>query len=82
MANAKQCDRCDKFYKPYDGLPFGEPITNPLYMYIGITLDAKERGCGMVMDLCPECMGKLIKFLRYEDNNCENEVNEEGRGDI
>jgi hypothetical protein len=77
MADAKQCDRCDKFYKPYDGLPIltNQDKTQAGFKYNKIILETRHSNVGKLMDLCPECMSKLIYFLFYEDD-------EEREGDI
>ena len=68
MANALKCDRCGKLYE----------------IYRGVTFDGHDYRCieihGMLMaksfDLCPDCMTKLIDFLKaQEDDIIDTKVN-------
>lgn len=67
MGYAKKCDRCGKFYEPYN-------VENDSENINGITtLNIDHKGCYFshnVIDLCPDCKnsfeawykaGKLIK---------------------
>lgn len=66
---AKKCDRCGKLYEHYDGSKeFKENGRANAVMLIDRDLDEKYFG-RKDYDLCPDCMGKLIAFLKREDNN-------------
>lgn len=65
MANARVCDRCGSFYKPYDGLPFSDKkyISNALELLRSYET-ASEEDCHEYFDLCPQCMSEVINFLK------------------
>lgn len=69
MALAKRCDRCGKHhdhYITYDGAAAGNAINLVVVTDVGALYRTIER-----FDLCPECMGELIDFLK-EKNDAEN----------
>ena len=61
MANAKKCDRCDKLYEDYDGIEVVEHGDSYNWLRI-FTPSIKYK----TYDLCPDCMEKLISFLKFE----------------
>ena len=66
MADAKKCDRCGALYDIYDGITF---ITNGWeYNHMAIFTNSSV---SKTFDLCPNCMGKLIDFLKDEVKNKE-----------
>lgn len=63
MANALKCDRCGKLYENYKGIRIGDRGAYYCCMSI-ITSDGwVRRG----YDLCPECMTKLVEFLKLDE---------------
>lgn len=59
MAEAKKCDRCNRYYDPYkndghDGFTF---------TYDGVA------DCDLITDLCPECMASLNEW--YENKEAD-----------
>ena len=74
MAMAKKCDRCGKLYEHY---PKGNKSQSNAIRKIqrdafGGTMNANK---GWTMDLCPECMDEVEKFMapkRKEEKNAEN----------
>lgn len=66
--NAKKCDRCRKFYEPYRGvnpmLP-GDSCTKYFYPYnyLGFYNDIETAAPDKYVDLCPNCMEQLRKWL-------------------
>ena len=61
MANAKKCDRCDRLYEIYDGIP----VTEKGFKY-NIARVIGAESIHRTYDLCPDCMIKLISFLNNE----------------
>lgn len=53
--NAKKCDRCKRYYDKQD-------CSHHINVY---NLEWRG-GCGESFDLCPECMKKLVKWLKDE----------------
>lgn len=62
MASALKCDRCGRLYEHYQGVEIVEGGNK----YHAITLE--NRYDHKWYDLCPECMGKLIEFIRGDLN--------------
>ena len=63
MADAKKCDRCGALYDIYCGIAF---VTNGWeYNHMAIFANG---GVSKTFDLCPNCMGELINFLKDEDD--------------
>ena len=61
MARALKCDRCGKLYEHYDGIKLNDKGMH----YQGVSLDSN--GCwSKSFDLCPECMTKLVEFIKAE----------------
>lgn len=60
MAIAKQCDICGKVYKQYNNMD-NPKKPNGLML---VTLDSESRTytTHIPMDLCPDCMKKLLDF--------------------
>ena len=58
MADAKKCDRCDRLYEIYDGIP----VTEKGFKYRQLRLVAGDSIC-KTYDLCPTCMTQIIAFL-------------------
>lgn len=60
MALAKKCDRCGIFYDIYP--KSGSTSFNSIKL---VSTDSRgnERIGSIMMDLCPECMGKLKDYL-------------------
>ena len=63
MAEAKQCDRCGNFYRPYDGEKYESEKRSYHFNCIDIANEQQYKR----LDLCPECMQKIIKFLKMEE---------------
>jgi len=59
MAYAKMCDRCRSFY-PYD------PTDEPRYEITDTEKLESLRSNRGVLDLCPACYEKLLKFIANE----------------
>ena len=60
---AKKCDRCGKYYELY----------KDNYGHNGVALTSHDRFECLnpnydKYDLCPECMEKVIEFLKGEEN--------------
>ena len=60
MADAKKCDRCDKLYEIYDGIPITAMGTG--LKYSKLQLVAGE-SITKKYDLCPTCMTQVVAFL-------------------
>lgn len=60
MALAKKCDRCGNFYEHY-GKEEYEP-NGMAFIYKG--KDCSFHKIHKIFDLCPDCLGKLDKFIR------------------
>lgn len=62
MAKALKCDRCGKLYEHYEGIRVQDKGVH----YVSLTLNSD--GCwGRKFDLCPECMTKLVEFMKNEE---------------
>lgn len=79
MANAKQCDRCGKFFDPYKMNGMSCKFQNPLFQ---TSNDIREGVVGKLMingspdiyvDLCPECAELFEAFMCCCDIPKENE---------
>ena len=60
---AKKCDRCGKFYELYDGFEIAKGGNK----YNTVRLE--KLVCDSIyrkFDLCPECMEKLVNFIKNE----------------
>lgn len=67
MSKALKCDRCRKLYEPYDGIKF-RPTSNPYN-----TLRLTNNYIGAEFDMCPECMEKVIEFIKAGKEEEEND---------
>ena len=67
MAKARNCDVCEKYYKPYNETRMSK---KPNSMRFTISeSDDSTWGCGDRIDLCPDCLKSIaehIEFLRTE----------------
>lgn len=63
MANAKKCDRCGVLYEIYNGIKIerGGNSFNWLRLFTTHGVAYRE------FELCPECMTKLVGFLKGEE---------------
>ena len=61
MALCKKCDRCGKMYDHYN-IHIGALAANAIKIVSLSNADA-HMSPAMDLDLCPECMSELIKFL-------------------
>ena len=61
MANAFKCDRCKNLYGKY----YGIKLTPQGARYTSIQLQGNGFWCDK--DLCPDCMEKLISFIKMEE---------------
>ena len=67
MSVAKQCDRCENFYEPYTTKVTSKDVN-------GISL-IKRRSYDIsfsneaTLDLCPQCIHELNKWLTEDSNN-------------
>ena len=82
MSEARQCDRCNKFYSINDkNEKRGEyPITEDYKKPVGsMTLYDNNTNRIKHLDLCPECSRSLIVWLndwgQYEEDEKENDIN-------
>ena len=73
MSNAKKCDRCGKFYDPFDMEGMSCKFSNPI---LQATNDHREGLIGKLMlsgspddyeDLCPECAELFEAFMSGAD---------------
>lgn len=69
MALAKKCDRCGKLYEHYEKIEHEKYVG---YNYNAIAFVSVNRRCikelaTTPIDLCPECMSKLIEFLEEKE---------------
>lgn len=72
MANAKVCDKCNRFYFYNDLNSCSEPIRGLNMLRFEVT-DRNYDSCHKV-DLCPDCYRELYKFLTgKEPNECKSE---------
>lgn len=58
MANAFKCDRCGNLYEPYNGIEYQAGCNKYHSVCLCKGLNNKY------FDLCPECMTKLIEFIK------------------
>ena len=72
--NAKKCDRCGKFYIPYDGFGNGgkDWLGHDMHKYIfnSIKLVQEIGGDGDIVDnidLCQECAQKFSDWLEMKE---------------
>ena len=69
MADAKKCDRCDRLYEIYDGIP----VIERGFKYRTLQLVAGDT-IHKTYDLCPTCMTQVIAFLNnHKDLNADDE---------
>ena len=61
MALCKKCDRCEKMYDHYN-IHIGALAANAIKI-VSLSNDDACMSSAMSIDLCPECMSELIKFL-------------------
>ena len=61
MALCKKCDRCGKMYDHYS-IHIGALAANAIKIVSSSNTGA-YMSPAMDLDLCPECMSELIKFL-------------------
>lgn len=65
MASARKCDRCGKLYEYYDKTDMGK--------INGMAFIVKDDTFGSYRvqdyDLCPDCMGELIKWIEVGEKN-------------
>lgn len=54
MSNAKQCDRCGRFF------------TYPGWSKTSYIVTDEWRGDGKKFDFCPDCERKLVRWLKDE----------------
>lgn len=67
MADAKQCDRCKRFYRDIDDISNRPGINGRRPAIVSLNdSDFHKVSC---YDLCSECMNKLVKFIKMEDND-------------
>ncbi len=67
MALAKKCDRCGKLYEHYEKTEHEKYVGSNAMAFVCMT---KKGGIGITtcpIDLCPECMSKLIEFLEEKE---------------
>lgn len=64
MADAKKCDRCGKLYEHYDGIRVVE--NDSCYHIMRLENDTINT---RVYDMCPECMQKLVDFIKEESES-------------
>lgn len=62
MALCKKCDRCGKMYDHYN-IHIGALAVNAIKIVSLSNAGAYIMSPSMDLDLCPECMSELIKFL-------------------
>ena len=62
MAEAKKCDRCGKYYDTNKGKSIRGIYVNSIKIIAGSSLH-------MSLDLCDDCIDKLYKFLKLENNS-------------
>lgn len=67
MANALKCDRCGKLYEHYKGIRV-ESRGND---YCSMSLYTGDGWKRRDYDLCPECMTKLVEFIKNKEENEE-----------
>lgn len=68
MANALKCDRCGKLYEPYKGIRLQDKGA----YYCSMSFFS-EYGCNRRdFDLCPECMTKLVEFIKGDKEEVIN----------
>ena len=61
MALCKKCDRCGKMYDHYN-IYIGALAANAIKI-VSLSNAGAYMSSAMDLDLCPECMSELIKFL-------------------
>ena len=62
MALARQCDRCKRYYSHYTKIMDSSYNINGLYLSY-FHLNNKDYNLQKDIDLCPNCMDLLMKFL-------------------
>ena len=74
MANAKNCDRCSKFYLK-NSYPSKDQYGNECNM-AKIKVNGDNGGVIDELDLCDECMDKFISFMKEGKKGDDNAVSE------
>ena len=62
---ARKCDRCGVLYEFYADFPDGG---NQIGFMKSDERDSARINKTKQYDLCPDCMGKAVRFLKGEDN--------------
>ena len=60
MANAKKCDVCGKFYKPYNEKQNDKKVNG--FMFLNINTQMKYWSHN-AYDCCPDCMDRIKNFI-------------------
>lgn len=64
--NAKKCDRCFKFYVPYQGDETNYYSNMLVFAEDRPSFDGPQYIESRQFELCPECMQEVCQFIRME----------------
>lgn len=70
MANALKCDRCGKLYEHYNGIR----VVDKCNYYCSMSFFSEHGWNRRDYDLCPECMTKLVEFIKGDKEEAEDET--------
>lgn len=68
MALANKCDACGRFYKYYDDIKIDDYVTNGIG-FLNLTRVGDCRYVSKKVDLCPECMKKVMAYINSLGGN-------------
>ena len=74
MANAKVCDKCNRFYFYNDLNPFSKPIRGRILLRYEVT--DKSYDPYQTVDLCPDCYRRLCEFLSGDNLDERGDTND------
>lgn len=64
MADAKQCDICKTFYRPYNDIIGKSDLRNAI-RFCKVRTD-RQIVNDDIIELCPECLKKIEKFIKCD----------------
>lgn len=67
MALAKKCDRCGKLYEHYEKTEHEKYVGYNAMAFVSVNRRCIKELATTPIDLCPECMSKLIEFLEGKE---------------
>lgn len=67
MSLAKKCDKCGKLYEHYEKTEHEEYVGYNAMAFVSVNRKCVKELATCPIDLCPECMSKLIEFLEEKE---------------